>query len=108
MNPVYAASAFYSRLVQVPGWQSLPLTVEAQDVQHSATPDAYAPWETLATALTDTFSGAAAACLTDEGGHVPASGTTHLPAGFTLPPGTPGTVQIAISYAVAQIGKPYI
>ena len=36
------------------------------------------------------------------------AGTTHLPAGFTLPPGTPGAVQVAISYAVAQLDKPYI
>ncbi len=108
MNPVYAASAFYARLVQVPGWQSLPLTVAAQNVQHSGTPGAYAQWQTLATTLVATFSGAATACLTDNGGHVPASGTTRLPAGFTLPPGTPETVQTAIAYAVAQLGKPYL
>lgn len=108
MNPVYAASAFYSRLVQVPGWQALPPTVAAQHVQRSATPGAYAQWEALATALTDTFSGAATACLADEGGRIPAAGTTDLPTGFTLPPGTPATVQIAIAYAVAQLGKPYL
>ena len=33
-----------------------------------------------------TFSGIATACLTDNGGHVPASGTTELPTGFILPP----------------------
>ncbi len=108
MNPVYAASAFYSRLVQVPGWQSLPLTVAAQDVQRSGAPGAYAQWQALATALVTTFSGAATACLTDNGGHVPASGITHLPPGFTLPPGTPAAVQAAITYTVAQLGKPYI
>jgi len=108
MNPVYAATAFYSRLVQVPGWQNLPLAVAAQAVQHSADPGAYARWEPLATALARTFSGAATACLTDSGGHVPASGTTRLPSGFTLPPGTPITVREAIAYAAAQLGKPYI
>ena len=108
LNPVYAASAFYARLVQVTGWQMLPLTVAAQDVQHSGDPGAYAQWESLADALVNTFSGAATACLTDSGGHVPASGTTRLPAGFTLPPGTPAAVQTAIGYAVAQLGKPYI
>ena len=108
LNPVYAASAFYARLVQVTGWQALPLTVAAQDVQHSADPGAYAQWEPLADALVTTFSGAATACLTDSGGHVPASGTTQLPAGFTLPPGTPAAVRAAIVYAAAQLGKPYI
>jgi cell wall-associated NlpC family hydrolase len=108
MNPVYAASAFYSRLVQIPGWQSLPLTVAAQNVQHSGTPGAYAQWQTLATALVSTFSGAATACLTDTGGHVPASGATQMPAGFTLTPGTLAAIQTVIAYAVAQLGKPYI
>jgi cell wall-associated NlpC family hydrolase len=108
MDPVYAATAFYSRLVQIPGWQSLTLTVAAQDVQHSGTPGAYAQWQTLATALVNTFSGAATACLTDTGGHGPASGTTQLPAGFAFPLGTPTAIQTAIAYAVAQLGKPYI
>ena len=108
LNPVYAASAFYARLVQVAGWQTLPLTVAAQDVQHSGFPGAYAEWESLADALVSTFSGTATACLTDNGGHVPASGAIQLPAGFALPPGTPATVQTAIAYAVAQLGKPYI
>ena len=48
MQPVYAATAFYTALIQVPGWQNLPLTVAAQDVQHSAHPGAYAQWEPLA------------------------------------------------------------
>jgi cell wall-associated NlpC family hydrolase len=108
LNPVYAASAFYARLVQVANWQTLPLTVAAQDVQHSGFPGAYAQWESLADALVSTFSGTATACLTDDGGHVPASGAIQLPAGFALPPGTPATVQTAIAYAVAQLGKPYL
>jgi len=78
------------------------------DVQHSGLPGAYAKWESLADALVSTFSGAATACLTDNGGHVPASGSIHLPGAFTLPPGTPAAVQGAIAYAVAQLGKPYI
>jgi cell wall-associated NlpC family hydrolase len=108
MQPVYAATMFYVTLVQIPGWQSLPLTVAAQDVQHSAHPGAYARWEPLATALVDTFSGAAANCLTGDSANVPESGATSLPAGFSLPPGTPSPVVTAIAYAAAQLGKPYI
>ncbi len=48
-DPHYAASAFYHALVQVPGWQNLPLTVAAQDVQVSAFGDRYAQWEKQAT-----------------------------------------------------------
>jgi cell wall-associated NlpC family hydrolase len=45
MNPVHAAAAFYQHLLNVPGWQHLPLTDAAQAVQRSAHPDAYATWE---------------------------------------------------------------
>jgi cell wall-associated NlpC family hydrolase len=38
----------------------------------------------------------------------PSPGTTRLPAGFTLPSGTPQAVVTAIAYAAAQLGKPYI
>lgn len=55
MTPSYAAAVFYSRLVAVPGWQSLPLTVAAQDVQRSAYPYAYAQWEPLAAGLAASF-----------------------------------------------------
>lgn len=51
MTPVYAAHAFYRRLALLPGWQSLPLTAAAQDVQQSAYPSAYAQWESLGTSL---------------------------------------------------------
>jgi hypothetical protein len=35
-------------LVQIRGWESMPLTVAAQAVQRSAFPDAYAKWQRLA------------------------------------------------------------
>jgi cell wall-associated NlpC family hydrolase len=108
LNPVYAASAFYTRLLRVTGWQTLPLDIAAQDVQRSGEPGAYAHWETLAAALVSTFSGAASACLKDSSGPVPSSGTTHLPSAFSLPAGTPVAAQAAIEYAVAQLGKPYL
>jgi hypothetical protein len=57
MRPDSAATAFYDRLLQVPGWRVLPLTVAAQDVQRSAYPDAYAQWEPLATDMATAFSG---------------------------------------------------
>ena len=49
MDPTYSASAFFNALLKVQGWESLPVTVAAQDVQGSAYPDAYAKWEGLAT-----------------------------------------------------------
>ena len=108
MQPVYASQQFYSALAAVPGWQSLPLTVAAQDVQRSAYPDAYAQWQPLAQTLVSQFSSQGTNCAVDNGRGVPASGSTHLPRGFTLPASTPAAVVIAIAYAVAQLGKPYI
>jgi hypothetical protein len=57
MRPASAAATFYDRLARVPGWQSLPLTVAAQDVQRSAYPDRYARWEPLATDIAAGFTG---------------------------------------------------
>ncbi|HEY7225488.1 MAG TPA: hypothetical protein VH561_18085 [Micromonosporaceae bacterium] len=50
-DPVYAATAFYLALQRVNGWESMALTAAAQRVQRSAFPNAYAKWETDATAL---------------------------------------------------------
>ncbi|WBB68656.1 hypothetical protein [Micromonospora sp. WMMD812] len=44
-DPDYAATAFFSALKNVGGWQDLPLTTAAQTVQVSAYPFAYAQWE---------------------------------------------------------------
>jgi hypothetical protein len=57
MDPNYAASAFYDHLAQVPGWQTMAVTDAAQLVQHSATPDAYANWETEARSLSTALTG---------------------------------------------------
>lgn len=51
MDPVYASTRFYTHLLAVPGWQSMPLTEAAQAVQRSATPGAYAQWEPDATRI---------------------------------------------------------
>ncbi|MBA3283127.1 MAG: peptidoglycan DD-metalloendopeptidase family protein, partial [Acidimicrobiia bacterium] len=48
MDPATSSRKFYEALLKVPGWESLPLTVAAQEVQQSAYPDAYADDETLA------------------------------------------------------------
>jgi hypothetical protein len=57
MQPDYAASAFYQRLVGVPGWQGMALTWAVQSVQVSAYPLAYAPHEGQAQAVVDAIVG---------------------------------------------------
>ena len=61
LDPVRATTAFFGGssnpntgltigLLDIPGWQSLPVTAAAQAVQKSAHPDAYGKWETSARA----------------------------------------------------------
>lgn len=64
-NPVLAARAFFGEaqhtgnpgLLDLPGWQKLPLTQAAQTVQRSGYPDAYAQWEDVAGDITDLLGG---------------------------------------------------
>ena len=55
--PRLAAAAFYRRLVTVPGWAALPVTVAAQKVQRSGAPGAYAQWEGQARELAGGLTG---------------------------------------------------
>ena len=102
MNPEYASTAFYQRLRQVPGWQSLPLTQAAQAVQRSAYPGAYAKHEPRAAAIVAAYTGGVVCDGGDSTGDA-----ASLPPGFALPPGTPSPVVIAIGWALAQLGTPY-
>ncbi len=45
MDPVYASTAFYEKLVKVKGYETMKITVAAQKVQRSAFPDAYGDHE---------------------------------------------------------------
>ncbi len=96
MDPNYAASAFYDHLAQISGWQSLPVTEAAQLVQHSATPDAYATWETEARSL--------ARALT---GEVPAGLSCHLDSFSGSAPPASALPQAAMTEMGSQlIGAP--
>jgi hypothetical protein len=57
LNPVYAANRFYDALIKIDGYQSMPITQVAQDVQHSATPQAYADHEQEGRILASALSG---------------------------------------------------
>jgi cell wall-associated NlpC family hydrolase len=101
MDPVYASGQFYARLLAVPGWQDLPLTVAAQDVQHSATPGAYARWQAAAVALVGHVTGGG-------GSAVPGGGQSAGPCGpGTVPAGTPAKVAAVITWAEDQEGTLY-
>jgi cell wall-associated NlpC family hydrolase len=86
MNPAYAATAFYRRLLETPDWQQLSVNDAAQAVQRSATPTAYDRHETAARVIAAAVGGATCNPL-------PATG--------------PAAAQ-AITFARAQIGQPYL
>ncbi len=58
MDPTASSRKFYDALVEVDGWEEMPVTEAAQAVQRSAYPDAYARWEPEARALVDELEGA--------------------------------------------------
>jgi len=57
LDPHYAATAFFRRLVMVQGWEAMPVAVAAQAVQRSASGAAYADWEPTARALAQSLTG---------------------------------------------------
>ncbi|MDN5857648.1 MAG: C40 family peptidase [Pseudonocardia sp.] len=92
-DPVYATSIFLDRLVEVPSWQTMPVTVAAQTVQRSAFPNAYAKWEPLAVELVAQIGSVAA--VAPNAGCAPA----------VLAEGVAGA---AIGFALGEVGKPYV
>ena len=63
MDPVYASNAFYDVLVKIEGYQNLPITTAAQQVQRSAFPSAYGDHEPAARIFASTLSGYSTASL---------------------------------------------
>ncbi|WP_307807692.1 hypothetical protein [Nocardioides xinjiangensis] len=57
MDPVYATNAFYDALEKVEGYESMEITVAAQEVQRSAFPDAYADHEQDGRAIASALTG---------------------------------------------------
>jgi cell wall-associated NlpC family hydrolase len=66
LDPVYAATTFFQALLRVDGWQSMPLTQAAQQVQKSAHPDAFAKWEDDATTLVSAVGSALGLAVPDD------------------------------------------
>lgn len=63
MMPLYSTGAFYDALVQVPGYETLPITEAAQSVQRSAYPEAYADHAPEGRAFASALTGNSPAAL---------------------------------------------
>lgn len=128
-DPVYASEQFYKHLLKVDGWQQMTVTQAAQAVQKSGLPDAYAQWESLATALQSaiakTFPGGgdAAGKDTNQSGK-PSTSTTgcapgqdgtgfgripegSVPKGYSIPKDADPKARKAIEWAMHQLGTLY-
>jgi murein DD-endopeptidase MepM/ murein hydrolase activator NlpD len=84
-NPAYQARKFFEKLLTIPDWQTLPLTVAAQRVQLSAFPDAYAKHEGFASQIVDILTGGASRAVGSEVNLVCATGSQVAASGWTVP-----------------------
>ena len=105
MDPTWAATAFVTHLLAVPGWSSLPPAVAAQAVQRSAYPSAYAAWVSTASRWVKQIDVGRETCGAAD---IRAPGTTALPRGYRLPSGVSSRAAVAVTFALAQLGKPYV
>jgi cell wall-associated NlpC family hydrolase len=114
MNPAQATAMFVSRLKRVPGWRSRAPWVVAEEVQRSAVASGSnyeANWPAagslLAAVLAD--GNAPGGCGQGPGGGLAGSAAAHgLPAGYVVPAGTPPGHALAVAFALAQLGRPYV
>ncbi len=93
MDPAGAAGLFYDALLKVDGWQNLDRHVAAQRVQRSAFSDGSNYARHAAWAVRYVGSNGTATCET-----TPVAVTASVS----------GAAGVAIQYALAQVGKPYI
>lgn len=123
MDPVESTNLFLDQLMALPDWESTDPWVAAQHVQRSAftgSPNAANHWSSvvggnyldeLNTAASITTSITGDARLLDCGGGAGArpegAGALGLPADYAVPPGTRLPAARAVSFALAQLGKPY-
>jgi hypothetical protein len=110
-DPRQSSASFYTHLLRVRGWASLPITVAAQRVQHSGAPDAYAQWEEPSRELARALTGEVAAGLTCQFDPAPKPGENaalRLAAVAELGPGgldrtrTPALAWTSASWLVAH------
>ncbi|MBS2963944.1 C40 family peptidase [Actinocrinis puniceicyclus] len=107
LDPVHASRQFYVHLLQVPGWRSMPTAQAAQAVQRSGAPDAYAKWDAEAQALAAALAGNLVCSAGDSGDNTKAEAAALDAAHYRIPPGTPAPIAAVITFALAQLGKPY-
>ena len=112
MDPTASTRLFVTRLLAVPAWQTMAPGVAAQIVQRSAYPARYSAAQSSAQEWLNQImtSPGAAACGADglpaaAAGSIPPGA---LPAGYTIPASATDAERRAVTFALAQLGKPYV
>lgn len=122
MDPQASTRLFIERLVRIPAWSTIPPGVAAQAVQVSAYPDRYSEWQAAATQWLAIIDGLAPAapgvsapvttmsqCGSDGLAIAPGSPQSGIPPmGYTIPADATDAARIVVTYALAQLGKPYV
>jgi cell wall-associated NlpC family hydrolase len=126
MSPIESTNLFLDALDKVPGWQEMTPWYAAQMVQRSAfagmpnarnggssvvgenyqrrAERAAAVLGAIQSGAVELDCGAASLATLAPGG----AGRHGLPDGYAIPAGTSQPGQVAVSYALAQLGKPYL
>jgi cell wall-associated NlpC family hydrolase len=125
MNPSESTRLFINRVIQVPSWQTQPPGVVAQLVQVSKFPDRYAQHEAQARTWLAQITGNPRSPTRRSASGLPptmagcgADGIPHanvgaippgtIPAGYVIPPTATNAEQVVVTFALAQLGKPYV
>jgi cell wall-associated NlpC family hydrolase len=113
-NPAEATAMFVGRLLGVPHWQTIAPWLAAQNVQRSAFADGsnyQANWGFAGRILSGLLADMSVpgGCGQGPPGGLAGPASSHgLPAGYTVPPGTPPAHTEAVVFAVGQLGKAYV
>ena len=112
MDPAASSRLFAAHLLALPGWQTLPPGVAAQTVQRSAFPDRYAVTEARARRWLEVIVTSAAWVRCGGDGLPAGSGLPikpgALPPGYAIPADATDAERRAVTFALAQLGKPYV
>ena len=114
MEPVASTNLFLDRLLSLPNWQSAPPWQAAQSVQVSAFADGsnYRAQMDRASSILNVVKADSAAldCGGTGIGNPPPGpvGQHGLPVGYTVPAGTSPAAGAAVTFALGELGRPYV
>jgi cell wall-associated NlpC family hydrolase len=112
MNPGASTDLFVTRLLGVPAWSTIPPGVAAQAVQVSEYPDRYAALQASAQSwLAEINSSPSVVRCGGDG--LPTSPSPPIPpgtipTGYGIPDSATDAERRAVTFALAQLGKPYV